>query len=145
MSDRRSLLVAAAVYLGAVGLFAPLTYLVLSTVLNPVVPAGPLSLSVNVVVALVAFWVAGEVATVRLHGFAALQRGPLARRLARHLGLGVVAVAGFVVVASLTVGLLDVGLAEGRTLYAVLAGALAVVMLVVLARSGRAFVVGLRD
>jgi hypothetical protein len=145
MPDRRSLLVAAAVYLGAVGLFAPLTYLVLNTVLDPLIPPGPLSLSVTLVTALVALWVAGEMATIRLHGFAALQRGPLPRRLARHLGLAVVAFAGFVVVASLSVGLLNVGLSEGRTLYAVLSAALFVVLLVVLARSGRAFVAGLRS
>jgi hypothetical protein len=143
MPDRRSLLVAAAVYVGAVGLFAPLSYLALTTVAGPLVPDGPLSLSVNLVAVLLSLWVAGEVATVRLRGFSALHRGPLPRRVARHLGVAVVVLAGFVVAASLTVGLFDYGLSQGRTLYAVLAAALSVVLLVVLVRSGRAFVVGL--
>ena len=143
MSSRRSTAVAAAVYLGAVGLFVPLTYLVLTSVLDRVVPAGPLSLAVNLVVVIVAFVVAGEVASVRLHGFEALQRGPLPRRLARHLVLVAVVVAGFVVAGSVAFGLFGFALSEGRTLYAVLSVALSLVLLVVLVRSGRAFVVGL--
>jgi hypothetical protein len=145
MPSRRETLVAAAVYVGAVGLFVPLTYLVLTSILDRVVPAGPLSLAVNLVALIVAFVVAGEVASVRLHGFDALHRGPLPRRVARHLALAVVVVAGFVVAGAVTFGIFGFALEEGRTLYAVLAAALAVVLFVVLVRSGRAFVDGLTD
>jgi hypothetical protein len=103
-SSTHERLVAGAVLLGSFGLFAVPTFAVTMravAILVSVVGAETLPDGVRVatmpVAALVSLEVVTEIAAVRLHGFAALNRSRPTRNLVRHVGLSVAVLAATIV------------------------------------------------
>ena len=148
MTDsRESSVTTAAVFVGSLSLFGPLTYALFVgavTILTDLVGMGSVTdgvvgTVVSVVAVLAAVEVATEIADVQLHGFAALNRGSRFVRLGRHLLLGVTVLAALVVAVSFIVFTVQWSLAEGRQSYVAMAGVVTLALAWAGARTVSAF------
>lgn len=141
---------AAAVFVGSLILFGPLTYALFvgaATILTEAVGAGAvmdgvLGTVVSVVAVLAAVEVVTEIADIQLHGFGALDRGSRVVRLGRHLLLGVTVLAALVVTVSFLSFTVQTALAEGRQSYLAMAGLVALALAWAGARTVAAFRAG---
>lgn len=151
MSDRTSVTVAAAVYLGsailvglpvAVGTARVLSALLEAAGRGAALESTAVGLAVLVVALLVGLQLAVEVAAVQLGGLAALHRGSRRAGLARHLGAAVLV--GTLLVAAVLAGA-TTALGEAGPLPLVVGGLVAIAALAALVRGSRAAVEGYRD
>lgn len=138
---------AAAVFVGSLILFGPLTYAIFvgaATILTDLAGVGSVmdGLTGNViqiVAVLAAVEVVTEIADVQLHGFDALNRGSRGVRLGRHLLLAVTVLAALVVAVSFLVSTVQWSLNEGRQSYVAMAGLVALALAWAGARTASAF------
>ena len=148
----RRLAVATAMYLGALGLFGPPTYLLVvravEIVAETIGVATPLAGRFGLVVGLgslaIAFTVAWEITLVRLRGVAALGRGDSYRALGRNLLLVATALAAGLAIAEFVIGLLQWGVAREQAVIVVLAVAVLAGLAWTAVRSFGSFRRGLR-
>jgi hypothetical protein len=119
--SKRRLAVTAAVYLGALLLFGPLTVFLLQRTVEIVagaigvgVPTGVVAVFFLIGAIAITYEVVGEVAAVQLHGTAALRRGSPRRRFVRNLPLLITAIAAGIVVLEIGLSAFQQGVAHGQ-------------------------------
>lgn len=145
--SRESYAMAAAVFVGSLILFGPLTYALFvgaPTILTDLlgigsVMDGVLGNGIQVIAVLAAVEVVTEIADVQLHGFDALNRGSRFVRLGRHLLLGITVIAALVVAVSFLSFTVQWSLSEGRQSYTAMAGLVALALAWAGARTVSAF------
>lgn len=151
-SSTRRLVVATAVYLGALLLFGPLTVFLLQRAVEIVtgvigvgVPTGIFAVFLFVCAIAIAYGVVGEIAAVQLHGVAALDRGNPRRRFVRNLPLLLTAIAAGIVVLEFAIGAFRWGITHDQV--AIIGLSLVVVASLAwsLVRSIRSFRRGVRN
>jgi ethanolamine utilization microcompartment shell protein EutS len=151
--DRRSA-TAGAVLLGGLLLFAPLSFVLIVAAVRvlagiagiDVLAIGPVGFFVVIAGALViALDVATEAAAVRLHGFAALDRGTGTRRAIRYGSLGATVLSGLVVAVAFLLDVLGWAIANDRIDYLLISSVVAVALVWALLRVVRAFGRGYRE
>lgn len=134
--SRESYATTAAVFVGALILFGPLTYAIFvgsATILTGLVGMesvmdGAIGNAIQIIAVLAAVEVVTEIADIQLHGFSALDRGSRLVRLGRHLLLGVTVLAALVVAVSFLVSTVQWSLAENRQSYVAMAGLVALAL-----------------
>jgi|AntDeeMinimDraft_4_1070355.scaffolds.fasta_scaffold00944_4 hypothetical protein len=144
---RESYATTAAVFVGSLILFGPLTFAIFvgaATILTDFagvasVMDGVAGNVVQIVAVLAAVEVVTEIADIQLHGFDALDRGSRRVRLGRHLLLAVTVLAALVVAVSFLVSTVQWSLAEGRQSYVAMAGLVALALAWAGARTVSAF------
>lgn len=148
----RRLAVTTAVYLGALVLFGPLTVFLLQRAVEIVagvigagIPTGIFAVFLLICAIAIAYEVVGEVATVQLHGVAALNRGSPRRQFVRNLPLLLTVIAAGIVVLEFTIGAFRWGIAHEQV--AIIGLSLVVVASLAwsLVRSIRSFRRGVRN
>ncbi|WP_224269603.1 hypothetical protein [Haloprofundus salinisoli] len=146
----RERLVAGAVLLGSLGLFGLPTYLLTigaAEILASVVSgslSGASRTVASVAAVVLSFAVSTEVAAVRLHGYAALNRGIRAVNLGRHVTLSLAVLAATVVTAEFLVSVFVRAVPRNHTLPLALGSLVAVAVVWAVGRTVRAFYRGYR-
>ena len=151
-SPIRRLVVATAVYVGALCLFGPLTYLLvvrateivaglvgvdapLTGILGGVVIVGALAIALTVVY---------EIAAVQLHGVGAFHRGSPRRRFGRNLLLSATALAAGLAITEFAIGTFQQGIERGQVITIGLSLAVVAGLAWTLVRAVRSFRRGFR-
>lgn len=145
--SRESYATTAAVFVGSMILFGPLTYALFVgavTILTDLagvgsVMDGVVGNGIQILAVLAAVEVVTEIADVQLHGFSALNRGSRFVRLGRHFLLGATVLAALIVAVSFLSFTVQSALAEGRQSYLAMAGLVALALAWAGARTASAF------